>query len=65
MSFYCFGPLVAPITALVTFFDLKAMDQGRMDPNGRGLTIAASITAVISTVLNWLYFAWLGSTLWR
>lgn len=63
VSFYCFGPLVAPVVAVVTFLDLKDMDRGRMDPNGRDLTTAASITAVISTALNWVAFALIALTL--
>jgi ABC-type Fe3+ transport system permease subunit len=32
--------------------DLRAMDEGRMDPSGRGLTQAGKICGIVSVVIN-------------
>ncbi len=32
--------------------DLRAMDEGRMDPTGEGITKAGKIVAMISVILN-------------
>jgi hypothetical protein len=36
--------------------DLREMNEGRMDPSGRGLTQAGMICGIISVVLSILYF---------
>jgi hypothetical protein len=40
--------------------DLKAMDRGRMDPSGRGLTQAGMVLGIISTLLTLgVFLLWL------
>ena len=36
--------------------DLKAIDAGRMDPEGRGMTMAGMVLGIIGTVLPILFF---------
>ena len=37
--------------------DIKAMDAGRMDPEGRGMTTAGMILGIIGTVLPLIFIA--------
>jgi len=39
--------------------DLKAMQAGRMDPSGQGLTQAGKICGIIATVLNFIGVAFI------
>ena len=52
----CFGNVIGlPLGILAWIWgrkDLRAMDSGEMDPEGRGLTQAGFITGIIGTVLN-------------
>jgi predicted Zn finger-like uncharacterized protein len=46
-----FIPLLGPVAWILGNMDLKAMDAGRMDPEGRGMTQIGKITGIIATVL--------------
>ena len=37
--------------------DIKAMDAGRMDPEGRGMTTAGMVLGIIGTVLPLIFIA--------
>jgi hypothetical protein len=52
--FFCFL-LGLPLGILAWIWgskDLKAMDAGEMDPEGRGMTLAGMITGIIGTIMN-------------
>jgi hypothetical protein len=54
------GGLFIPLLGIIGFFmgkgDLKKMDQGLMDPSGRGTTKTGVVLGCISLVLAILYF---------
>ena len=53
LSICCVG---APVTGIIAWVlgnnDLRAMDEGRMDPTGRGQTQTGKILGMISTILS-------------
>ncbi|TVS10417.1 MAG: DUF4190 domain-containing protein [Planctomycetaceae bacterium] len=53
-AFGCF--LVGAFAWVMGNKDLREMDQGRMDPSGRGLTQAGRILGMIQTVLTLFAF---------
>jgi predicted Zn finger-like uncharacterized protein len=44
-------PILCPIAWVLGNADLKSMEEGRMDPEGRGLTNAGRICGMIGTIL--------------
>ena len=50
------GLIFGPLAWFMGSKDLKEMDAGRMDPEGRGLTQAGRIIGIISFILNLLGF---------
>jgi hypothetical protein len=57
LSLVCCGLIFGPIAWTQANHDLRAMQEGRMDPSGEGITRAAQIIAAISTLLT---LAWVG-----
>ncbi|MEM7228357.1 MAG: hypothetical protein AAF432_06015 [Planctomycetota bacterium] len=55
LAFAILGWLVCAIFSIVAYFmaaaDMKEIDAGRMDPEGRGLTQASKIIALIQLIL--------------
>ena len=57
LSLVCNIMLVPGIMAwILGRADLKAIDAGRMDPEGRGMTMAGMVLGIIGTVLPILFF---------
>ena len=52
ISLFVCGLIMGPIAWVMGSNDLKAMDAGRMDPEGRGQTQAGRIIGMISALLN-------------
>lgn len=48
----CIGWIFAIIAWVMGNQDLRAMDEGRMDPSGRGLTQAGKICGIVSIALH-------------
>ncbi len=49
------GLVTCPVLGIAAWLmganDLKAMDEGRMDPEGRQLTLAGKVLGIVATVL--------------
>jgi hypothetical protein len=59
--FSCFSAVIGLVLGILAWTwgrkDLKAMDAGEMDPEGRGATQAGFIMGIIGTIVNGLFFA--------
>jgi len=49
---FCFGIILGPAAFAMAIWDLREMSQGRMDPSGKGLTIAGQIVGLIVAILS-------------
>jgi hypothetical protein len=52
ISFFFCGPIFGPMAMIMGGNDLKKIDAGRMDPEGRSLTQIGRILGMIATVLS-------------
>jgi protein-S-isoprenylcysteine O-methyltransferase Ste14 len=49
---FCFGIILGPVSFFMAISDLREMARGRMDPSGKGLTIAGQIVGLIVAILS-------------
>lgn len=59
LSLFCFGPILGPTAWIMGQSDMKEIREGRMDPDGEGMTNAGRIIGIISSVLWGLYVLFL------
>lgn len=52
------GPMTVGPRRPNTLKDTQAMNEYRMDPNGRGMTVAGLVCSIIGTVIGALYLAY-------
>lgn len=58
INFLIFGVILGPLAWMRTNHDLNAMRDGRMNPTGVGLTLAARMIAAVSTILTLMILAY-------
>jgi predicted Zn finger-like uncharacterized protein len=51
IGFFCLGIILGPMAWIMGTSDLRAMQEGRMDPEGEGMTRAGQILGIIVTIL--------------
>ena len=52
--------LIGPVACVLGFWDLREMREGRMDPEGRGMTQAGLVCGAVATVFLVLGVAGIG-----
>ena len=55
IGFFCLGIILGPIAWSKGHSELKAIDRGEVDPQGRGTVMAGYVIGIIVTCLNVLY----------